>query len=927
MTNEWTIYRKTSGSTIPLIENIKELEYHGEWMGDEYVTVTMKTPEPIDFKYGDYLVYRGEMFVIDYDPNVVKKAARGSYGEGFTYDNIKLFSNAAKMKSVDFKDVVLYDRGFSYTRLSEFSFFASSVEDLADRIQANLNRESDLWRVLTPDVIRCNQRGIDTSDWSRYYTSSSTKGETDVNVEVAKEDTCWSALGFAYTKFGLEFYVRDRLIVIGGDPVQVNTGDGSIFRYGKGTGLYEIERTSDEDQEVVTKLFAYGSEKNLPLNYYANIGKKIKFTISRKSKKTFITGHPTLYLWVESAAWNSALNNAFSPDYLPTLTCNGRSAVFHVSGSDTVYYDNGSTVQLDKKYLYFYWIMYGEQEVQNFYDNISVGDSVYVTGVSVNAMPSDYIELPQDYDYPTLLSVNRLMLPGFPSQSLSDWVQWQVDNTTGTEHNQWVAIKNKYDFSTDKHEPWIQSKNKAVIGLREGNVTYDGQTQNEIYPTLEGSAAGVVSVGSDIRDNGYIGDKADTSFQIKVPVVSGFDWKILYNERFQGEEMCLEMKSGYCTGRTFKVLSTPTKDSSNSSMWVLKLDRQKDGDRYFPYFDNDTSRYCQVLQGDTFVVTGIQMPDAYIQEASKRLFIAACGYLDRRDHMRYTYIPKIDELFMQRNRDEKGDLSYYKTIRPGMKLQFEDSDLGIERYDGNGNTSPFIDQLTVKENGNNGIPTYDVVLRDEKEKGTLERMSETLSDIQSATKDATERQTHPTRDKTYDKWDRNTLYYYQTLNPEPDSVTGIVYIETSYVWHNGKLWMCLRTFTTEEPKFGCKDWKCVSVGLDSDFKMIFCDNLLYPYGDIITQYPGSVDLYVIPVVNFGSEDISSAVTKWLWKKYLVNSQGTPVEEVQWRKVSRNVHITDADMPSAWGRLNPVIFTCTATIPDVDVEIEASLKLG
>ena len=290
MSNMWTIYNQ-AGSVQRC--TVKELEYHGEWMGDEYVSVTVKSDEPVDFHFGDYLTYRGEVFTLNYDPNVVKKARSGSYGEGFTYENVRLFSYAAKMKVVDFKDVVLEDNGQAYTSLSEFSFFASSVEDLADRLQANLNRESEHWRVFTPDYDRCVQRMDSTTGWGSYYSESHSAGETDVNVEVTKDDSCWSVLGFSYTKFGIEFYVRGRDIVIGGDPVQVNSGSGSIFQYGKGKGLYEIERTSDDNQEIITKLFAYGSEKNMPLNYYANLHKR-PFVTGKKFQWEIISGQ-TIY--------------------------------------------------------------------------------------------------------------------------------------------------------------------------------------------------------------------------------------------------------------------------------------------------------------------------------------------------------------------------------------------------------------------------------------------------------------------------------------------------------------------------------------------------------------------------------------------------------------------------------------------------------
>ena len=47
------------------------LEYNGSWMGECFVTLNVKSPYPIDFHIGDYVEYRNEKFVINYDPSVI----------------------------------------------------------------------------------------------------------------------------------------------------------------------------------------------------------------------------------------------------------------------------------------------------------------------------------------------------------------------------------------------------------------------------------------------------------------------------------------------------------------------------------------------------------------------------------------------------------------------------------------------------------------------------------------------------------------------------------------------------------------------------------------------------------------------------------------------------------------------------------------
>ena len=210
----------------------ESLEYHGEWMGDEFVTVTVHSPEPVDFQIGDYLEYRNENFSILDDPNVIKKARSGSYQEGFTYENIKLYPESARMKHIAFNDYVLPDpdapaNKIPYSSLNIFSFFAASVEDLADRLQANLDRmEHGRWAVFTPNHDRTLQRvPSEISKWNNYYDGSyDVQGKTDVNVTVSGL-SCWEALKLSYTSFDVSYYIvgrKKRFLKIFGNRVNLD---------------------------------------------------------------------------------------------------------------------------------------------------------------------------------------------------------------------------------------------------------------------------------------------------------------------------------------------------------------------------------------------------------------------------------------------------------------------------------------------------------------------------------------------------------------------------------------------------------------------------------------------------------------------------------------------------------------------------------
>ena len=166
----WTIYR-ADGAVREVVWSdevripagryaVPELEYNGEWMGEAFVTLTVRCAVPVEFEIGDYVLYRGEKFVMNYDPTVVKKARRGTHGEGFVYENVKFKSLGSELADARMLDYVIDDNLIHYSGLPKFSFFCKDVDDLADRLQVNMNRYCDLngfatndyWLFLTPST-------------------------------------------------------------------------------------------------------------------------------------------------------------------------------------------------------------------------------------------------------------------------------------------------------------------------------------------------------------------------------------------------------------------------------------------------------------------------------------------------------------------------------------------------------------------------------------------------------------------------------------------------------------------------------------------------------------------------------------------------------------------------------------------------------
>ena len=724
----WNIYHK-DGSKLTDVNGeqitVHGLEYSDSWMGECFVTINFKNEVPINFQIGDYIVYRGERFELNYEPGKDKQARPDTYGEGFVYDSVKFNALQDELARAEFLDVVLNDNELHYTALPKFPFYVQTLDDLLDRIQACLNEQigAGLWKIYSRNKDRSVQRGALESEWLSVYGEKTDDNVIESMSITMDSQTCWQALALVNEKWGINFIVRGRNIYVGTTGIQAN----HIFKYGLGNGLYEIVQNADSDQSVVTRLRAYGSEKNLPSHYYADLGVKY---VANITKVVAATTHVELELDI---------------DYIETYFKNQRKYIVSVESGEQsggwvlkVTFDfkteiTGYVTQAyGSKKCRFYSELKGTQtdtgdeeskeKLDAFIAQVKAGNTkMYITsGLNKKAVPSSMKEYAKNL--PNNMSINRLMLPGFPHVSLSDFY-----NSLTNEEKKYVnPTGRQHKFSTDPHRPYIDSINIEQIGLRSASQFFetDDKTNGviEIYPTIEEMEIGGVRVdeideGVAPDDDGRFGDN-ETVKNVDIYLKKAIDFDI---NDLKDDDFSISMKDGMCGGRTFKVASSTKIDGR----WRLTIERVKDDalELWFPYKD------YPIKKGDHFVLTGITLPDSYVNAASLKLLKYAIAFIDKNDYTRYVYQPKVDEIFMARQHDlaEKDTTgvikSLHDTLKAGDLMEFEDTDLRI-----GGVIS--IDQLTIKEE-NGKIPTYDITLREDKEVGTIQKIQQQISSLQS----------------------------------------------------------------------------------------------------------------------------------------------------------------------------------------------------
>lgn len=736
---EWKLYHKdgtplrdTNGKEI----SVHSLKYDGEWMGECSVSVSIENEAPIDFEIGDYLIYRNERFELNYDPGKAKQGRKNALGNSFKYQDVKFNSLSDELARAEFLDVVLNDNELHYTALPVFQFYVESLDDLLDRLQACMNEQvgENKWLFYSRNWNRSNARGCNAARWEDIYGGDTSNPDntgvsdtkiTSTSISIDKQ-TVWEGLALVNSQFDVNFITRNREVFVGTSGLPTR----NVFKYGKGNGLYEVNQDAEADQQIVTRMRAYGSDKNIPDRYYATLNMEVWSKPSRVIQNEVYGEICNIEFYIddipiERASVYFTYRIGGGPGY-DTYSVNIHDGGMVVEAKVNVgvepYYHNHISLQILGGKGYDITI----EEAKACFAAIQEADRVhFVSGVNKEAFPSNRRDYAAGAHLPNNMACFNLMLPGFPSISLQDW--W---NNHPEKHKELNPTGAKLRFSKRADRPWIESPAADVIGVRPGSVFFDTEDVKEktveIYPTIkemevDGVRIDEIAVGSNIEDNGVFKEDATVpGFKLTLKKELNFDINALKQSDFS-----VTMVDGMCAGRKFKV-SGSTKESGQ---WVLTLQRVEDIGLYFPYKD------FQINAGDHFVLSGITLPTQYVDAASEKLLRYAIAWLIENDHTKHTYAPKIDEIYMARQHDEAMEdttgttKSLHDTIKEGDIFQFSDEDFGIS-------ADVVIDSLSITEK-EGAIPTYEVSLRDNKEVSTLQKIQDKITAISNSTGDFT----------------------------------------------------------------------------------------------------------------------------------------------------------------------------------------------
>lgn len=704
--------------------------YNGSYLKPSSLTFSeVNSPTPIAWEVGDYVDYTrtGMRYYLYSIPQPTKRAKMGSRGDAFSYSGVQFFAATKELEIALFKDLVISDNNIHFSTSPDVATF-ENVEGVARRIQSCM------------DYFFPNRWEIRIADFDAVEDAEIIEKINTAKDFALSNGTCLDALSRIYELWQDIGWIHTNengkeVIIIGYPNKRISENTTDAFVYGKGNGLTAIKKNQTNKDEFATRLYVYGSERNLPARYYNDKdilnaeSVDIRNLMLPLDKWGLTDGKPDArkaYLENAEAVAKYGLipkthyfdSEDAGADIYPTISGMTigtiREALTALGQTDSDYFPSAelypdASQRVDK----VRWC-------DNPDDLGDVGD------VLLNGSPSVFDGETNSVDVSTgtrtaNIVENKLMASAEFSYSESRTCKVRFSTAVSGYVNddgfESVVVKMRLSDSNNANSsmskvveyPAVLNGGKWEFTLP--SVEYDyGQIPKTIFGAYafltiavtlpsgskDKSISYVLNTGIQHLDLYLIMEK---TFLLRLHEI-GFD---IDKQASLGKGKVISMKTGACAGRSFVIESCRHKGGIyTQGYWDLTLKRQKDNTLglMFPNIN------AQIAEGDEFVLTDIAMPELYVQASMLRLLSEGQKLLTRASSIQNLYEPSIDAKVMI----EQG-----RTLREGMFMEISDADV-VD------NTTEYIliDTLSIHED-ESAIPTYKVTLKERRKvtyKGT-----------------------------------------------------------------------------------------------------------------------------------------------------------------------------------------------------------------
>ncbi|MBB6109704.1 hypothetical protein HDF23_002453 [Mucilaginibacter lappiensis] len=196
-------------------------------MAEDEIPAIIELPGTLHCPIGAYIIYRGQKYTVNTIPS--PQMTGDASGLKYTY-NITFEAELYK----------LYNKKFKHLNNKTFTFYGD-LSSLAYLVVDNINSIDSGW-----SVGFCDNLGLKSVNFDKH--------------------NCRTALDTIAEAFSCEWYMSGI-----GKTINFVKQAGSlttlVFKYGRGNGLYSLGYQYQNDENIVTRAFGYGSSRNLPKNY------------------------------------------------------------------------------------------------------------------------------------------------------------------------------------------------------------------------------------------------------------------------------------------------------------------------------------------------------------------------------------------------------------------------------------------------------------------------------------------------------------------------------------------------------------------------------------------------------------------------------------------------------------------------------------
>lgn len=717
--------------------------YNGVYLKPSYLEFReICSPTPINWQVGDYIDYISDKKITDelcvrngyryklYDiPQPTKKAAIVKSGESFVYQNVQFFAPTKDLELCPFRDIVPNDNYIHFSTRQDVSTF-EDLNGIAKRIEKNLDDwyGVGIWSIRVADDLNTKYKDI-----VKEARAFSVGGGNCLDA-LNKCYDVWDEIGWTYSVQNNGDKGKINVITIGAANVNAIAPISTpTLKYGivvnsktkeeESQGLTSIVATQSNKDEFATRLYAFGSSRNMNFDYYRsnsniknaasldiqhlmipmrywgktdnlydpskafleNSGAKTRYGVRAKYHYFDGSQDEEIFPSIEGVTIGMVRNG--SPDYVP----NGR---IYPSATERVDYPISAQQMVDDGQLYDA----GEKVILPgaIADNVMSWGGLIPYDRALKKTIGSYAFDPTPGKWKITLNANYQGTVPYPEGGISAYVYIERHYTKNETHHEDTLI----GF------PCETAASKKSFDFKISNAAYEidiediaGATDNQLVFVIqlmytyqyEGALPIAAQLVTGKNTMSFTLERAySKTFMLTVKQI-GFD---ISKRQAQGTTGLgtIHFKGGMCAGRSF-VIKNCTYQEKNDN-WLLECIRCYDESigMVFP------NKNYAIKDTDNFVLLDIAMPDLYIDIAEQKLYDAATQMLASISQVKPMYTPMIDSKMIAQSAF---------AIQEGMYMSLQDEDLtGVEkRY--------LIDNIIISEN-ESSIPTYKVTLRDDK---------------------------------------------------------------------------------------------------------------------------------------------------------------------------------------------------------------------